>query len=118
MKKILVVDDDVDILTLVKMALTMKGFIVEAIARWEELSNSIMQFKPQLILLDVSLNGADGRDLCKKIKEAEETNHIPVVLFSANSNMGTYIHECHAEAFIAKPFELADLVGTVSSHVA
>src|SRR5215510_13661272 len=105
MKKILVVDDDVDILTLVRMTLCMNDFEVEAISRWEEINDSILSFSPDLILLDVSLVGADGRDICKQIKQSQETQHIPVILFSANAEMGNNLNECKAQAFIAKPYE-------------
>jgi DNA-binding response OmpR family regulator len=117
MKKILVVDDDVDILTLVQITLTMNNFAVEAISRWEEVSDSILHFAPDLILLDVSLNGADGRDICKKIKQAQETQHIPVILFSANVDMGNDIQSCQAQAFIAKPYELSHLLNTIRLYL-
>jgi DNA-binding response OmpR family regulator len=116
MNRILIVDDDQDILTLVKIALTMNNFMVEAIPRWEEIDNSILQFNPDLILLDVSLTGADGRDICKKIKEKEETKHIPVILFSANAKMEAYVQDCQATTFIAKPIELSYLLETIKTH--
>ncbi|MES1224889.1 MAG: response regulator, partial [Bacteroidota bacterium] len=80
MKKILVADDDIDILTLVKMTLGMQGFAVEAIPNWRDIDDRVKQFAPDLILLDVSLGGADGRDICKKIKQDPNTQHIPVIL--------------------------------------
>ena len=117
MKKILVVDDDPDILTLVRMALTMNDFDVEAISRWEHINHCIINFRPDLVLLDVSLIGADGRDICKRLKQAEDTRHLPVILFSANADMGNSIIECRAEAFVAKPFELYHLLETIRHHL-
>ena len=117
MNKILVVDDDADILILVKTILTMNNFAVEAISRWEKLDNTIVNFQPDLILLDVSLVGADGRDLCKKMKQELATQHIPVILFSANADMGKYIQDCQAEAFIAKPFEISNLLQTIRLYL-
>ena len=114
MNKILVVDDDPDILELVELILTMNDFKVKALARWEDINSSIIHFKPDLILLDVSLAGADGRDICKKIKLEKETENMPVVLFSANADMIKSIRDCNAQAFIAKPFELTHLVNTIS----
>jgi DNA-binding response OmpR family regulator len=113
MKKILVLDDDADILVLMQMTLTMHDFNVEAISRWEDINDSIAKFNPDLILLDVSLNGADGRDICKKIKQAQSTSHIPVILFSANVEMGNNFQNFHAQAFIAKPYELSHLLQTI-----
>jgi DNA-binding response OmpR family regulator len=117
MNKILVVDDDTDILSLVEIVLTMNDFSVEAISRWEKIDDSIEHFKPDLILLDVSLAGADGRDICKSLKHTNETQHLPVILFSANVEMGKYLQDCDAQAFIAKPFELSHLLDTIKLYV-
>ncbi len=117
MDKILVVDDDVDILTLVKMTLNMNGFKVEVISRWEKIDNAIQDFVPDLILLDVSLGGADGREICKRIKTSKETGHIPVILFSANIEMEKSIDNCHAQAFISKPYELSYFLNTIKSNL-
>ena len=117
MNKILVVDDDPDILSLVETILTMHHFNVEALLKWESIDNSLNNFKPNLILLDVSLSGADGRDICKRIKQSKDTQHLPVILFSANVRMGNDIQNCHAQDFIAKPFELSHLLRTIQLHL-
>jgi len=117
MKKILVADDDTDILTLVKMTLDLQGFNVDAISNWKDIDDHVRLFDPDLILLDISLGGADGRDICKKIKQEAATKHIPVILFSANVEMGESIHECQAEAFIAKPYELSHFLQTIRLHI-
>jgi DNA-binding response OmpR family regulator len=115
MNKILVVDDDLDILSLVKIILSVNNFDVEAISRWEDIDNRMDNFKPDLVLLDVSLGSADGRDICKRMRTTEETSDIPVILFSANAEMGKYIDDCRAQAFIPKPFELTDLINTIKT---
>ena len=117
MKKILVVDDDNDILSLVETILSMNNFGVEAISRWENIPQSILNFKPDLILLDVSLLGADGRDICKKLKATIETQHIPVILFSAHAEVANNFQDCQAQGFIAKPFEVSHLVQTLQSNL-
>lgn len=117
MGKILVVDDDVDILTLVQMTLNMNGFDVQVLSRWEKIDNAIQEFVPDLILLDVCLGGADGREICKRIKTTRETEHIPVILFSANIEMEQSIDNCHAQAFITKPYELNYFLNTIKSNL-
>jgi DNA-binding response OmpR family regulator len=67
MNKILVLDDGKDILSLVETILCMYNFNVKAISNWEEIYNNMAEFKPDLVLLDVMLNGTDGRNICKKI---------------------------------------------------
>jgi DNA-binding response OmpR family regulator len=117
MNKILVVDDDLEILTVVQIMLTMNNFNVEAISNWEEISNKMSEFKPDLVLLDVSLGGADGREICKSMRLSNETKNVPVILFSANPEMGKYLDQCLAQDFIPKPFELSNLVNTIKHHV-
>ena len=117
MKKILVVDDDVDILALVQMILTMHDFSVDAISKWENIPDSLVNFHPDLILLDISLIGADGRIICKQLKQSNDSKDIPVILFSANTEMGNNYREYQAEDFIAKPFEMAYLVKTIRHYV-
>ena len=117
MNKILVVDDDIDILSLVNMILTMNNFIVEAISKWEEIYSKISTFQPNLVLLDVMLGGADGRDICRNLNLDKKTESIPVVLFSANPEMAKHAKDCKAKAFIAKPFEMSTLVNTIKANL-
>ena len=117
MNKILVVDDDPDILALVETILTIHHFKVEGILRWEDIDNRLVNSQPDLVLLDISLPGADGRDICKRIKQAKETQHLPVILFSANVRMESDLKSCQAQDFIAKPFELSHLVQTIKLHL-
>lgn len=117
MKRILVVDDDNDILNLVEMVLSRNNFIVTGISRWEDIYDSIKKFNPDLILLDVMLIGADGREICRQIKTASETKHIPVILFSAHAEVANSLEESLAEGFIAKPFEINSLVQTLRSNL-
>jgi DNA-binding response OmpR family regulator len=117
MNKILVLDDDEDILSLVETILSMNNFNVKSISNWQEIYSKMEQFKPDLVLLDVMLNGADGRDICKKIHSDKETENIPVLLFSANPEMGKYMKECMAQGFIAKPFDISGLLKTIRMHL-
>ena|ERR1700712_3462477 len=117
MKKILVVDDDIDILTLVKMTLKMNGYTVEALSKWQEIDNKIHVFHPDLIILDVSLGGADGRDICKRLKAEQDTHNIPIILFSAHADMSESILSCKAQAFIAKPYELSHFLTTIKTFL-
>jgi DNA-binding response OmpR family regulator len=117
MKRILVVDDDTDILNLVKTILALNKYAVETIANWEQLNNAVESFRPDLILLDISLSGASGLDLCSELKKAEKTKNIPVVLFSANVEMAKRVSECGAVDYIAKPFSIRDLLGVIEKNL-
>ena|SRR5450432_1397071 len=110
MYKILVVDDDTDILSVMEILLTMKGFQVEVTAKGENTFLKIETFKPDIILLDVLISGQDGRTICRKLKSNKETMHIPVIMFSAHPGAAATIAEYGADDFIAKPFDVGKLV--------
>jgi DNA-binding response OmpR family regulator len=114
MSKILVVDDDLDILVVMEILLSMKGYEVEVTAKWENTFDKIDTFKPDLILLDVLISGNDGRVLCKQLKSDPEKKNIPVIMFSAHPSAAATIKEYGANDFIAKPFEVNELVQKVN----
>lgn len=114
--KILVIDDDTDLLDVINALLTRKGFEVETDASWENAIRKIETFQPQLILLDVFLNGIDGLDICRQLKTMPHTKHIPVLIFSSYPQVAErVIYEYGADDFIAKPFEVNDLVSKMHS---
>lgn len=117
MKKILVVDDDIDILNVVQLVLDANGFKVFGTPNWQQINTHIDAFKPDLILLDVSLGTQDGRNICKQLKSNNNTKHIPVILFSANHNIEKSLPECLADNFISKPFDINDLVEGINSQL-
>ncbi len=82
MCKVLVVDDDKDLLEVIVALLSMKGFEVKTNVNWENGFDVIKEFQPQLILLDVFLSGVDGLEICKQLKSSSETKHIPIIIFS------------------------------------
>lgn len=116
-KKILVLDDDLDILVVMQLLFKVKGFDVVTISRWEEIYNKAETFQPDLILLDVLLSGNDGRDICKVLKKKPVTKHIPVILFSANPSIARNLAEYHADGFIHKPFEVDELLKIINEQL-
>ncbi|MEO6456429.1 MAG: response regulator [Ginsengibacter sp.] len=111
MCKVLVIDDDNDLLDVIKSLLTKRGFDVETDNNRDDAFEKIMHFNPQLILLDVFLSGVDGLEICKQLKTGINTNHIPILIFSAYPRIAeSAIYEYGADDFIAKPFEVNDLI--------
>lgn len=113
MYKILIVDDDVDLLDMLKLFFQRKSFIAEATTKWENIYSSVSVFKPDIILLDISLKGADGRIICKELKTAEQTKNIPVLLFSADYGVKQTIPDFYADGFVEKPFEPSFLINKI-----
>jgi len=117
MSKILVVDDDLDILVVMEILLSMKGYEVEVTAKWENTFDKIETFKPDLILLDVLISGNDGRVLCKQLKSDPVKKSIPIIMFSAHPSAAATIKEYGANDFIAKPFDVNDLLAKISKQL-
>ena len=117
MSRILVVDDDTDILSVMEIFLTMKGFEVEVTAKGENAVPKINSFKPDLILLDVLISGFDGRTICKQLKSDKATQHIPVIMFSAHPGAAATICDYGADDFIAKPFDVTHLLKKVNEQL-
>lgn len=111
MPRLLIVDDDIDLLTVVESLLHKRGFTISGYTDWNNAWETVKSYDPQLILLDIFLKGIDGLEICKRLKSSTFTRHIPVIIFSSSSHMAeTAIHEFGADDFIAKPFEVNDLV--------
>lgn len=115
--KILVVDDDPDILSVMEILLSMKGFQVEVTARGENTLSKIDSFQPDLILLDVLISGHDGRTICKEIKGNETISHIPVLMLSAHPGAAATISDYGADGFISKPFDVDNLLKKINEQL-
>lgn len=114
MDRILVVDDNIDILQIVKIILENYGFEAEVTLNGEETFSKIDTFHPQLILMDVFLSaGVDGREICKTLKANPQTNNIRVILFSAQIKIDDTFNMWGADDFISKPFEVKELIGKI-----
>jgi DNA-binding response OmpR family regulator len=115
-KYILVVDDDPDILEALRFMLEEEGFRVQTTEKGEY-AESLRDDNgglPDLIILDVLLSGKDGRTICKKLKSQDDTRHVPIVMISAHPDAERSVKEVGADAFVAKPFSIDNLLDTVA----
>ena len=110
MTRILLIDDDPDIRTVMQILLKKHGFEVETAFREEEVYEKVRTYSPALILLDVLLSGADGRTICKNLKANPATQNIPVIMFSAHPGAADKIDSYGADDFISKPFNVDKLL--------
>ena len=117
MDKILVIDDDPDMITLIKMVLKRNGYEVASALHEAQAYEQVDAFKPDLILLDVLLSGSDGRHICRYLKNHESSKHIPVIVFSGHPSAQKNIKEYGADDFLAKPFHESDLLGKVKTYL-
>jgi DNA-binding response OmpR family regulator len=113
---VLVVDDDVDILDALSLMLEDEGYAVKTAERadYAETLPQAEEPLPDLIILDVLLSGTDGRTVCQKLKREPETSRIPVLMISAHPGAGPSVMQVGADAFLAKPFSIDDILDTVA----
>ena len=115
--KILVIDDDPDICTMIKMVLDYHGYTAMD-ADTEEKANSILGSNEiNLIIMDMLLSGVDGSDICRRLKQNPRTASIPVLMFSAHPNAKKICIAAGADDFISKPFEMIELLEKITSHI-
>ncbi len=115
MKKILVVDDDHSILEVVELILTSNGFDVKTHTSGYNVPHIVRNYRPDLILLDISLPEKSGTEVCKELKI---TYSIPIILFSAFFDKAEQESlACKANGFIEKPFDVKDLLNLINKHL-
>jgi DNA-binding response OmpR family regulator len=111
LKKLLIIDDDLDLLEAMSLFLQQRNYHVVAISDAKEWRDTITEFEPDIIVLDVLLQEYDGRKISQEIKADKNFKHIPVVLISALSSDKVNYQKWNANGFIAKPFDI-DVLNT------
>ncbi|ASU33204.1 hypothetical protein MuYL_1306 [Mucilaginibacter xinganensis] len=109
-------DDNQDILDVVKEALLYERFEVTITSETENIIEAIQAYKADLVMLDYKMAGTRGDEICRRIKAHPQLNNIPVIICSAYLNKDDLL-ACGCDAIITKPFGLDELVDTVKGLV-
>lgn len=114
-KKILVVDDEQDLLTTVSFRLEANGYQVITANDGQEGIDKVHREKPDLIILDLMLPKIDGYKVCRMLKFDQKYKHIPIILFTARAQESdkTLGLEVGADAYITKPFDSQALMDKI-----
>jgi DNA-binding response OmpR family regulator len=119
MAKILAVDDDPEISSLVQYTLESLGHEVKVCDNGRDVMDTLKSFKPQLLILDVMLPGIDGYSLTNQITEDAETQNIPIIVLSALEPSRTMFQRfTQVAAFMTKPFNTDDFMEAVKTALA
>jgi len=113
MKRVLIVDNDPDVLDIMQEALTYEGLHVTCVDEANNILELIDQHKPDLLMVDYLLNGINGGEICHQLKENPKTQHLPVIIMSAYPRVMLSPGNYNSDDFIAKPFDLTDMVGRI-----
>ncbi|MCF2502046.1 response regulator [Dyadobacter sp. CY107] len=119
MKRILIVEDDNDILELLKIVFRGSAYDVVFSSIAPE-NDEIKILRPDLILLDVRLKGAakSGADICKELKASPDTRMFPVILLSGEYNLAQIASESNADMYLAKPYDMLSLFLKIEENLA
>lgn len=115
--RVLVIDDDIDLLMLMERKLQQQGYNVESAVSLAEGEYMLNLFKPHLVLIDINVAGEDGRQLCWKIKHGTDADTVKVILMSALYYPTTRTLLFGADDFVAKPFDTEFLVQKMKSQL-
>lgn len=116
-KKILVVDDEVDVTDLLSYNLRQRGFLSRSVNDPRQVLNTVRTFKPDLIVLDVMMPDLSGIQVCRLIRQEHSLKAIPIIFLSAKTEEGDRIEgfESGADDYVCKPFSPKELMLRVSA---
>lgn len=116
---VLVVDDEEDLLELVRYNLTKEGYRVSCVATGDEALKVVRRQPPDLIVLDLMLPMIDGLEVCRRLKGDSKTRDIPIIMLTAKSEESDMVAglERGADDYVTKPFSLAELLARVRARL-
>jgi len=118
-KKILIVDDEVDLVETIRFLLEMEGYSVLVSRDGEDALNQARRENPHLIILDIMLPKLDGYKVCRQLKSDKRYKQIPILMLTARTQQKDKIlgMEAGADEYIMKPFDLAAFMEKVKTYL-
>jgi len=117
-KKVLVVDDEHDFLSLMDFFLTIEGFDVQTVCDGQEAIEAVEKRRPDLILLDVIMPRMDGYEALHSLRSNAETRDIPVIMLSILDKSERKTEELNVTDYLVKPFSTTDLIQKIRTTLA
>lgn len=118
-KNILVIEDNHAILDVITLILQSEAYKVNGLNKSADMMQHVEAFKPNLIILDIMLPDADGRELLKQLRSDRNTKDIPVLMISARYTAENVEHgEFKPNGFLAKPFDIDELLDRIEGILA
>lgn len=115
---ILVADDDDAILAILELVLQDAGYDVIKASDGAEALELVSVHRPDLVLLDLMMPNLDGCTACQRLKSADDTSCLPVVIMSADRRVATLAVEAKANAYFFKPFDLDQILTSIRGWLA
>ncbi|MBU0469409.1 MAG: response regulator [Candidatus Omnitrophica bacterium] len=114
-KKILIIDDEPEIVKVISLRLKANGYEVITGASGEEALSLTKEHMPDLVILDVMMPAPNGYKVCRLIKDDAETEHIPVILLTAKTSESDKFwgNEAGADEYLMKPYNAEELLASI-----
>lgn len=116
-EKILICDDEEDILQVASIILEKEGYEVTAVNRIEDPIHLVKRHSPKLILMDIWIPDIGGEEAVKILKAEPSTCNLPVILFSANNEINIIAERSNADGFVHKPFTIKHLKNYIKTFL-
>lgn len=119
-KRIVLADDDPDMVTLMTVPLTKRGYDIAAGTNGKDALDLVRRHRPDLVILDVCMPLLDGLDACKQLKNDKELKHIPVMLITATASLlpaPDVLYALQVEGYLIKPFPVRVLVEKIEQLI-
>ncbi|MDF2431512.1 MAG: hypothetical protein JWP44_1143 [Mucilaginibacter sp.] len=114
-KRILIVDDDPDLLDILTEYLSGEGMDVKTSTCSKDIFQLIKDYKPDLIIVDYLLQGINGGELCHQVKSSVQGCELPVIIISAYPRVLLSLGSYGCDVFIPKPFDLQNISGHIKA---
>jgi CheY-like chemotaxis protein len=116
--RVLIFDDDADLLEVCSIVLKSKNYIVKGVNKCNDIIHEVKTFSPNVILMDNWIPDVGGVKATQQLKNNPELKSIPVILFSANEQVEDLASEAGADFYLQKPFEIEELERVISKAIA
>jgi DNA-binding response OmpR family regulator len=116
-KRVLVVENDRAILALIEILLEEAGYELRMFSNDQNIFNNIVEFKPDIVILDILQPTLAGTELCRQLKAAKTTCHIPIVALSTHPKIEK-VKEICADEIVPKPFDIDGLLDILAEQLA
>lgn len=119
-KKVLIVDDEHNIVTALEFLLQKSGYEVMAAQNGDEALQRVESFAPDLVLLDVMMPRISGYEVCRRMRERADWKHIKIIMLSAKGREAEVSKgvSLGADLYVTKPFSNSELVGKIGELLA
>jgi CheY-like chemotaxis protein len=115
MARVLIFDDDHDILQLCSLILEDKGYTTGCYTTCRDILQVVQDFSPDVILMDNWIPDEGGIKATKQLKQYPATMHIPVIIISGSNEVEDFARQANADFFLSKPFDITELESVVNA---